>query len=389
MPIDGKIKIKVTVSSSVIKSIFITSSRPTHITQLFTEQSIQKVATTIDALYQLCNIAHRFAFLRLLDKCKVISLSKNEIMAYQLLLDLETIKEHCFSIATKWCINDNQIINKNIIELLATIKKINSSLFSSDNTLSLNKKTIQSFSIIKPLIEKLEQQLTIAIIGNEFDAKTIFDNSSNFKHWIETKNSDCAIFLHNIQKYQFGDMGNINANFLPNTVIKKLTNLLNNDNFISQPSYKDSCYETTPYARQSNHPLIQQLFDKYGSGVFTRASAQLLEIFELLKRIKTNYTQIHNEDIYYKINTSANATAMVNIDAARGKLIHRLSIQGEKIKTYRILSPTQWNFHPQGVLKQMIKLIYFKDKQDLNDKIKLLVNAIDPCVGYVIEIDYA
>jgi hypothetical protein len=44
------------------------------------------------------NTAHRFAFLRLLDKCKVISLSVNEMLAYQLLLDLETIREHCFSI---------------------------------------------------------------------------------------------------------------------------------------------------------------------------------------------------------------------------------------------------------------------------------------------------
>jgi hypothetical protein len=98
MSIEGEITIKVIINSGVTKETLITSSRPLHIPQLFINQPVQKVAETLDSLYQLCNTAHRFAFLRLLDKCKVISLSVNEMLAYQLLLDLETIREHCFSI---------------------------------------------------------------------------------------------------------------------------------------------------------------------------------------------------------------------------------------------------------------------------------------------------
>ncbi|CAB5508307.1 Type I restriction-modification system, DNA-methyltransferase subunit M (EC, partial [Bathymodiolus thermophilus thioautotrophic gill symbiont] len=73
-----------------------------------------------------------------------------------------------------------------------------------------------------------------------------------------------------------------------------------------------------------------------------------------------NYVNLYSEDIHYGINTSTVVNiAVVEVEAARGKLMHSLTIQGEEIKSYRILSPTQWNFHPQGVLKQMIQSLDF------------------------------
>ncbi|HIC41160.1 MAG TPA: hypothetical protein EYO74_07125, partial [Piscirickettsiaceae bacterium] len=102
MSIEGEIKISVVARSGQVESVSITSTRPLHITKLFAGKSIDSVADIMNALYQLCNTAHRFAFLRLLDESAVITLSQNEIQAYKLLLDLETIREHCFSIASKW-----------------------------------------------------------------------------------------------------------------------------------------------------------------------------------------------------------------------------------------------------------------------------------------------
>ncbi|CAB5507562.1 hypothetical protein [uncultured Gammaproteobacteria bacterium] len=390
MSIEGKIVIKVVIEASDIKKVLISSSRPLHITQLFAGQSIQKVATTLDALYQLCNTAHRFAFLHLLDKCKVISLSKNEIMACQLLLDLETIREHCFSIATKWRIDDSNKINKNIVDLFATLREINTTLFLTGNPLSLEKKTLQPFSGINSLVAKLEQQLMLELVGEQFHSETILSNSENFEYWIKTQSSDCALFLHNIQQSQSSGLGSVDSLFLPNITTEEIITLLNDDGFIGQPTYKNICYETTPYSRQKKHPLIQKLSAKYGNGVLSRYASQLLEIFELLKGVKHNYVNLYSEDIHYDINTSTVVnTAVVEVEAARGKLMHSLTIQGEEIKSYRILSPTQWNFHPQGVLKQMIQSLDFQNKQDLVNKITLLTNAIDPCVGYTIEINNA
>jgi hypothetical protein len=97
----------------------------------------------MNILYQLCNTAHRFTFLSLLKQNNVIKLSKNETLAYQLLLDLETIKEHCFSIASKW--SEDNAIDANVTGVLATIKQINTMLFIDCDSLGIDDKTLASF----------------------------------------------------------------------------------------------------------------------------------------------------------------------------------------------------------------------------------------------------
>ncbi len=158
MPIEGEIKISLVAKSGQVESVSITSTRPLHITKLFAGKSIDRVADIMNALYQLCNTAHRFAFLCLLDESEVIKLSQNEVQAYQLLLDLETIREHCLSIAAKWSQDSDNLVDTNIINLLTTLKEISSALFTNTDPLSFADKRLQSFNSIDKLILKLEQQ---------------------------------------------------------------------------------------------------------------------------------------------------------------------------------------------------------------------------------------
>ena len=152
MPIEGEIKINVVGNSGMVETVSIISTRPLHITELFKDKSIETVADLINTLYHLCNTAHRFSYLRLLDNSGVISLSKNEISAYQLLLDLETIREHCFSISTKWRQDTAKAIDTNIIKLLTTLKEINTTLFTGSDPLSLMDKELQAFSSVDKYI---------------------------------------------------------------------------------------------------------------------------------------------------------------------------------------------------------------------------------------------
>ena len=390
MPIEGEIKISIVARSGQVESVSITSTRPLHITKLFAGKSIDSVADIMNALYQLCNTAHRFAFLCLLDESKIIKLSQNEIQAYQLLLDLETIREHCFSISSKWSQDSDNLVDTNIINLLTTLKEISVALFTNTDPLSFSDKRLQSFNSIDKLILKLEQQLQILLIGSQYNTQSVFTDLDSFNDWLQVGKSKSADFLNYLQQHQPNKMGNVKVSHLPDLDLKDISALLNNDTYIQCPSYQDITYETTPYSRQSEHRLIKQLVNIHGSGVFTRASAQLLEVFELLNKVKHNYTNIKSENISYNIQFPLLETnALVQLEAARGRLVHQLSIKDEKIKSYQILAPTEWNFHPEGVLNNMIKSLNFTDKKDLLTKVKLLVNAIDPCVGYSIEVDHA
>ncbi|HIB28044.1 MAG TPA: hypothetical protein EYO47_02080 [Candidatus Thioglobus sp.] len=390
MSIEGEIKISVVARSGQVESVSITSTRPLHITKLFAGKSIDSVAEIMNALYQLCNTAHRFAFLRLLDESAVITLSQNEIQAYKLLLDLETIREHCFSIASKWSQDADNLIDTNIINLLATLKEINSTLFANTDALSLADKELQSFNSIDKLIIKLEQQLQNLLIGSKNNSESIFTDMDSFNNWLQVGESKSVTFLNYLQQHKLNEIGDVKVSHLPDLNLQEVSALLNNDAYIQHPSYQEITCETTPYSRQSKHQFIKQLVNVHGNGVLTRAVSQLLEVFELLNKVKHDYRDIEPENISYNIQLPVLETsALVQLEAARGRLVHQLSIENEKIKTYQILAPTEWNFHPEGVLNNMIKSLSFTDKEDLIKRVKLLVNAIDPCVGYSVEVDHA
>ena len=121
-------------------------------------------------------------------------------------------------------------------------------------------------------------------------------------------------------------------------------------------------------------------------------AARLTEIAQLsLKLIpeKSADPEQRSSDSLHS-NTGA-VTAMGQAAAARGQLIHRVSIQNNQITDYQILAPTEWNFHPDGVVAGALAHIQgnadnsktFNHEQQAH----LIIKAIDPCVDYQLEIE--
>ncbi len=384
MPIEGEISIVVIVENDKINTLQIDSSRPSKITELFVGKSIQQVENSLNLLYQLCNVAHRFGFLQLLNKSGIVKLSDNELSAYQLLLDIETVKEHCFSIASKW--QESNTIDKAVTPVLTTLNSIRQHLFANGDGLSLEDKRLNSFSVVAPFIDDLDKQLHDFLLGGGYREHTVFSDVNAFNQWIQAEKTHSAVFLHTLQQQNLTNLGTTNTRFLPLLSAKEIGTLLKDESFICKPNYQNIIYESTPISRLKTHTLVKAL----GSGIMGRYSAQLVEIFALLSRIQQNYKNIQLEDICYKTNVSnLNSSALVCVEAARGKLFHQANIKNNHIVDYQILSPTQWNFHPQGVLREMIKTLNFHDKDDLRRRIALLVNSLDPCVGCNIKVNYA
>ena len=74
------------------------------------------------------------------------------------------------------------------------------------------------------------------------------------------------------------------------------------------------------------------------------------------------------------------------MQAARGLLAHGVMLDGSgKIARYRILAPTEWNFHPQGVVASSLAVLD-GDKETVEAQARQLIHAIDPCVGYALHI---
>lgn len=73
------------------------------------------------------------------------------------------------------------------------------------------------------------------------------------------------------------------------------------------------------------------------------------------------------------------------VEMARGLLVHRVSLNDDAtVAQYRVLAPTEWNFHPHGIAAQAISDLS-SDTPDLGRRIALIMSALDPCVPYETE----
>ncbi|MDD5502568.1 MAG: hypothetical protein PHH26_03780 [Candidatus Thermoplasmatota archaeon] len=73
---------------------------------------------------------------------------------------------------------------------------------------------------------------------------------------------------------------------------------------------------------------------------------------------------------------------LAQVQAARGLLIHRLELRLGRVHHYRIIAPTEWNFHPEGIVAQGLKQLKAGNPNDLQRQAELFINAVDPCVQY-------
>ena len=376
---DGKISICIDIQNNAIGDVQITSSRPLNIPILFANKPVVYVENIINTIYQLCNTAHRFAFLSLLDKSGVITLSDNEILAYKMLLNLENLKEHCFSMMTKWTLDNSHFPKMALI--LQNIDAIKKALCPSGDALSLQTKQLQDGTNIQPLIAKLTS--TIQDIFCDIDNLT---NVKELDKWRINSASIGAQFLEYLMQANYASLGNETSKHLPPLTALQMSALLEDESIIKTPTYLGQTYENTSFSKLASHPLITKLQNIYGTGIFTRSTARILEVLALLRSLNHNYISLKKQDLSYTFSAQKSQTNTTAIDVSRGRLIHKMHFEGEQIMSYQILAPTEWNFHPRGILYDMIKNLSHTDEASLRKQIELLVAAIDPCVGYELEI---
>ena len=133
----------------------------------------------------------------------------------------------------------------------------------------------------------------------------------------------------------------------------------------------------TVYGRRWADPHVS------GEGVERRVRARLIETEMLCD-------WLGNPEGTSPLNMSAivcgSDRASVNVEVARGLLIHDMTMEGGHIKHYRISAPTTANFAPGGAAEAAIRSLAAVDRRSLEWLAKLSVLEVDPCVAHEVRI---
>ena len=125
--------------------------------------------------------------------------------------------------------------------------------------------------------------------------------------------------------------------------------------FAKNVKFNGKFYETGPLARAliKKVPLIRDMFRRNKDTISTRITARVYEIAILLQECRRLISNINiDEPSHIDPKTSwqlVSGKGIGIIEAPRGSLIHKLSIENGTIKSSQIITPTQWNLSTSSI----------------------------------------
>ena len=382
--IEGRIKIEMLSNPKAGLSVEIQSNRPVHASQIMIGKTPEQVLDLLPLMFSVCGIAQARGSLNAIMQQLNIPTTLAQEKAREMLVIAETAREHLFRIFMDWPQLFDSPRNNQLFPFITSLtKRMSEALFKSGNAFKLNSELQVNQSQLNQLISEIEQQLSTHVFQCPVEQWLSFRSIEEVTLWAKSNDCITATSLQSILKNNWHDQGYQLSSALPELDFEKLAERLRHTSakqFIAQPDWDGRLYETTPLTRQLNHPLIQNLQHGYGNTLITRWVARLVELAIIPQQLRQILDDINQTDDDPFEPTPHHGIAQ--IEAARGRLIHHVEIEHGQLTQYQILAPTEWNFHPKGLIQQSLSHIQSFDKQEIEHIARLLINAIDPCVGY-------
>jgi uptake hydrogenase large subunit len=150
--------------------------------------------------------------------------------------------------------------------------------------------------------------------------------------------------------------------------------------FSHQPLWRGQPAETGALAREQGNALVVALRQRDASRVQARCVARLRELAQLLAGLPQALTGLV---------PAPDGHGVAWVENARGLLVHQVWLEAERSRTYRIVAPTEWNFHPAGVLPRSLIGTCAADRDAARQHCERLIDSLDPCVSCHVEFDDA
>ena len=364
----------------------IDSSRPMELTKMFIGKSPEQVQKTISLLYRVCGTAQSAAAAEAFEYARGIEPDADLRHARAMLVLLETAKEHLLRIVTDWpgFISNEEADLTDAAAITALLPKAQKTLFGNlDPYLSDSRPRIN-----RPLCERIANELDGLLTKWVFaEATSVWldrEGMPGLREWMNRGDALGSALLKEINVRGWGATADIASNHLPQISYQQLDERLSSDEegvFSAQPDWLGLPCETGILSRVRHHAHIEAAQQTWGNGLMTRLLARLVELALIPDRIRRAEADTFDWTGHAS-GSVREGVGLSQVEAARGRLIHRVELVDNKVESYCIVAPTEWNFCPGGVVSQLLSSLSSVNRERLSQQADLLITAVDPCVGY-------
>jgi Ni,Fe-hydrogenase I large subunit len=390
--VEGEIIIELRRQQGRIETVAIRSSRPLQLTHLFEGKTVQELLNMVPLLYSVCATAQASAAAQACRQAMSINRNARVELTEEMLVTVETAREHLWRILIDWSNFANIAVDRLLVASVANLlPSAKHACFKESDLFTLRPNLMVDQEKLSSVIEQIGKTAGDAIFSvppvDWYGLASIED----FEAWLEKTTTPTSTLLRRIMDEQSAHMADGGAHPLPAIDLQAISLRLaqeDADQFVATPDWNGAVCETTPLTRMMTHPLLQQFSKLYGFGLLTRLVARLLELASIPAKLQQQLQALIQDpvDVDNTLSVMATDEGMGQVEAARGRLIHRAVVREGVIAGYQIVAPTEWNFHPQGVVARGLQTLPAQELDVLKQHADLFINAVDPCVGYRLEI---
>lgn len=386
MTLAGSIQIDLFHHAGHANQVQITSTRQGAATRVLLGKTPEQVLNTVPLLFTLCGNAQAYAALLACRAALGMVVAPEIDAAQNLLVQLETLREHAWRILLDWPKFIGFSPEKTAIAALLKFDGLfKQTLFRNGEAFKLDSLVNIDSAQLNQLINELETLINDAIFNKSLGSFLNFNSEAQLRDWLPQNPALPAQLLSTIYNQDWPAIGQSTISCLPELAAEDVHWQMQQHGltaFVRAPNWLGCCFESTLLNRQLPHPLIIDLCSRYGNGLQVRLVGRLLEVAGIPAQLRQLLGQISANSTLPVQQGSSGGMGLAQVQAARGLLIHRLVLHKGKVYDYRVVAPTEWNFHPKGVVAYSLKRLQADSVNDLQRQAELLINAIDPCVPY-------
>ena len=382
----GKLKIDLS-RDGIGTGVTIRSSRPVSASRVFVGKGVDETAAALPTLYSICSIAQSCACAAACEA--VLELPQLPAIARlrRLLVDAETVREHLWRLLLDWpSLLGDSSEGQPMARVMTAFSRLRGALGGEGDLFRPGSQGVEpDLSVAAGCLEELDAVIGAHVLGTPPSRWLVdVETGDDLIAWSRDTSTAAALLLRKVSDNGWAALGRSRVSALPILSPADLEAVLGSagvEGFLAEPLWNDNPAETSPYTRNRGDAVVTGLSARFGNGLLPRLAAQLVEVAALYEDLQEGLADSESSVSHFAAGIG-DGVGIARVEAARGLLVHRVAIDGDRIRDYRILAPTEWNFHPQGAVARGLAKLEAVDEATLDFQARLFVTAVDPCVDY-------
>jgi len=369
-------------------AVTITSTRPVRAAKVFVGRDVADTVRLLPVLFNICGTAQSAAAAAAIEQALGLAPDRRIAELRRHLVDTETLREHLWRILLDWpkFLSSDPDAAAMTQAMRLTIARRTALSSGTDPFAPGASAAAPDQPAAGQAREDLAALCTERLFGVTPAAwRMRVDRLDTLAVWAADTDTVAARLVRQVIAAGQAGYGRCAVGALPDLSAADLDRHLGadaatTDDFVARPVWAAQPRETSPLTRQQDQPLVRNLATDFDNGLLPRLAAQLTEVARLLSDTPVPTAQPTPAAL-------APGLGLSQVQAARGLLVHRVHIRDGRIAAYAILAPTEWNFHPRGVVAAGLRHLLQQCGADrIAPLVRLFIAAVDPCIDYALDL---